>query len=70
MTQPTSKLSYPKVVTWTSSREDILSPKNKYLEEVVNIPVIGIPPKAFEIPKSSEDNSSKLMNMINNTEMF
>eukprot|EP00978_Attheya_sp_CCMP212_P008869 scaffold20826_cov73-Attheya_sp.AAC.3 len=45
-------------------------PKNIYLEEVVNIAVIGIPPKAFEILESSEDNSSKLMNMINNMEMF
>jgi hypothetical protein len=48
----------------------LMSAQNKYLEEIVNIPVIGIPPKAFDIPESSEDNSSKLMNMINNTELF
>eukprot|EP00978_Attheya_sp_CCMP212_P029553 scaffold105304_cov50-Attheya_sp.AAC.1 len=30
----------------------LMSAHNKYLEEVVNIPVIRIPPKAFEIPES------------------
>jgi hypothetical protein len=48
----------------------LMSAQNKYLEDIVNIPVIGIPPKAFEIPESDEDNSSKLMNMINNSELF
>eukprot|EP00978_Attheya_sp_CCMP212_P009188 scaffold21674_cov39-Attheya_sp.AAC.2 len=48
----------------------LMSAQNKYLEEVVNIPVIGIPPKAIEIPESSKDKSSKLMNIINSTEMF
>jgi hypothetical protein len=48
----------------------LMSAQNKYLEEIVNIPVIEIPPKAFVIPEYSDDNSSKLMNMINNTELF
>eukprot|EP00978_Attheya_sp_CCMP212_P025985 scaffold84657_cov53-Attheya_sp.AAC.5 len=36
----------------------LMSAQNKYLEEIANIPVIGIPPKAFEIPESSEDDIS------------
>eukprot|EP00978_Attheya_sp_CCMP212_P028435 scaffold98102_cov44-Attheya_sp.AAC.2 len=58
------------LMTNVETLKALMSAQNKYLEEIANIPVIGIPPKAFEIPESSEDNSSKLMNMINNTELF
>jgi hypothetical protein len=48
----------------------LMSAQNKYLEEVVNVPVVGLPPSAFLIPESDKDNTSKIMNMIDNTELF
>jgi hypothetical protein len=58
------------LMTNVETLKALMSAQNKYLEEVVNIPVIEIPSKAFKIPESSKDKSSKLMNMMNSTEMF
>jgi hypothetical protein len=48
----------------------LMSAQNKYLDDVVNVPVVGLPPSAFLIPESDEDKTSKLMNMIDKTELF
>eukprot|EP00978_Attheya_sp_CCMP212_P027089 scaffold90299_cov24-Attheya_sp.AAC.3 len=40
------------IMTNVETLKALMSAQNKYLEEVVKIQVIGIPPKAFKIPES------------------